>query len=404
MLHVQLRVEAKQIQSTVEIKLFYCFFPSEEANDLIFLSSITLEDQPKKERMYLDTLHNQVMSSNIVENPKSRIRKKVKSKIPVKAKSIDNSTTLENPSKSERYCKSCGVNGVLHRNNDVLLPYICPLFHKSVDPFHADATYSPPNYWHDETPLNWHISTNILHWTRFCVQPNSYLRTIIILSVLSFGFDVYQINLLCFICKYLQIDFVYFWQLDIKEVTSQPKIMMIQFIKQVKKETIEEGTNLCPLTCIHSLLISEHDKQFQEHQNLIRCGEHTLTYIHNHVNGVSKLTWIQAILTNSPASHHSFRDSRTTLYQGLCVVFGLPEDAKLMEFPCLPIAELNKQKAWLIIGNNQTRLFYMFTVQHNWQTISMEKHVLLPSKIAMNILWIPVLDITLVSSVGLPFG
>ena len=32
----------------------------------------------------------------------------------------------------------------------------------------------------------------------------------------------------------------------------------------------------------------------------------------------------------------------------------------------------------------------------------MEKHVLLPSKIAMNILWIPVLDITLVSSVGLP--
>ena len=55
--------------------------------------------------MYLDTLRNQVISSNTVENPKSRIRKKVKLKIPAKAKLIDNSITLENPSKSKRYLK-----------------------------------------------------------------------------------------------------------------------------------------------------------------------------------------------------------------------------------------------------------------------------------------------------------
>ena len=56
MLRVELKVEAQQIQSTVEMNLFYCFFffSSEEANDCIFLSLITLEDQPKKERMYLD--------------------------------------------------------------------------------------------------------------------------------------------------------------------------------------------------------------------------------------------------------------------------------------------------------------------------------------------------------------
>ena len=42
------------------------------------------------QRMYLDTLRNQVISSNTVENPKSRIRKKVKLKIPAKAKLIDN--------------------------------------------------------------------------------------------------------------------------------------------------------------------------------------------------------------------------------------------------------------------------------------------------------------------------
>ena len=116
-------------------------------------------------------------------------------KIPVKAKLNYNSITLENPSKIERYLKinhlqfdffiqvgqpsdsivihnvfclnwqpvvcfygvgywkahivCCGINGVLHRNNDVPLPYIRPLFHESVDPFHADATYSPPDYWND---------------------------------------------------------------------------------------------------------------------------------------------------------------------------------------------------------------------------------------------------------------
>ena len=118
---------------------------------------------------------------------------------------------------------------------------------------------------------------------------------------------------------------------------------MIQVIKQIKKETIEEETNLCPLTCIHSSLMSERDKRFQENQHLIHSSEHTLRYIYNHVKGVSKLTCIQATLTNSPASHHSFRDSRMTLYQGLYVVFDLPKDTKLMEFPCLTIAELNKQ-------------------------------------------------------------
>ena len=128
------------------------------------------------------------------------------------------------------------------------------MFHESVDSFHADATYSPPNYWNDETPLNQHILTNILHQTRFYVQPNSYLRTVIILPVLGFGFDVYQINLFCIAFKCLQINVVYFQQLDIKEVKLQPKIMTIQVIKQVKKEMIYKETNL---TVKHSLLPSK---------------------------------------------------------------------------------------------------------------------------------------------------
>ena len=36
-----------------------------------------------------------------------------------------------------------------------------------------------------------------------------------------------------------------------------------------------------------------------------------------------------------------------------------------MEFPCLDIEELNKQQAWLIIGNKTTRMIRMFNVQHN---------------------------------------
>ena len=64
------------------------------------------------------------------------------------------------------------------------------------------------------------------------------------------------------------------------------------------------------------------------------------------------------------------------LYQGLYVVFGLPsrflnnKDKKIMEFPFLAIEELNNQQAWLIIGNNQTIMLHMFTVQHNQRTMS----------------------------------
>ena len=71
-------------------------------------------------------------------------------------------------------------------------------------------------------------------------------------------------------------------------------------------------------------------------QRLIHCGEHTLRYIHNHVDGVSNLskikfndlnhcaTCLKATLTNSPAGYHSLRDLLTTLYQGLYVVFVFP--------------------------------------------------------------------------------
>ena len=163
----------------------------------------------------------------------------------------------------------------------------------------------------------------------------------------------------------------------------------------------------CPLTCIHSSFMSERDKQVQEHcadfshyephhtiqqdvistmchrlsfhlwgtspclfgslfdsvrdflwhQNLTHCSEHTIPYVHHHVDRVSKLsnvtfnvlnhcaTCLQATLTNSSASHHSFRDSRTTLYQGLFIFFGLPKNNNIMAFLCLPIEELTTQQA-----------------------------------------------------------
>ena len=69
-------------------------------------------------------------------------------------------------------------------------------------------------------------------------------------------------------------------------------------------------------------------------------------------------------------------------------------DKKIMEFPHLDFEEINKQQAWLIIGNKKTRM------------LRKEKQPsdLLPSKIAMNIQWIPLLDKNMVSSVGLHFG
>ena len=85
---------------------------------------------------------------------------------------------------------------------------------------------------------------------------------------------------------------------------------------------------------IDSLSHSAHELLW--HQCLIHCGEHTLRYIHNHVDGLSNLrkfkfddlthcaTCLKATLTNSPAGHHSLRDLLATLYQGLYVVFGFP--------------------------------------------------------------------------------
>ena len=49
-------------------------------------------------------------------------------------------------------------------------------------------------------------------------------------------------------------------------------------------------------------------------------------------------------------------------------------------------------------------MFRLYTVQHIQRTMSKAKHALLPSKIEMNIQWIPVLDKIMVSSVGLLFG
>ena len=201
-IYVELKVEVQHIQSTVEMNWFYCLFFNDEAEDLIVLSSITLKYQPNKERVYLDTLQrsrmdygtyssNRSISSYSFENTKSRITEKVKSKIQAKAKSIDDSITLENPSESERYLKieclqfdsliqvgwprdsivihdvlrlnwqpvfrfygarywkshivCCGINnnnntsilvqsievenGVVNETNDIPLPYIRPLFH-----------------------------------------------------------------------------------------------------------------------------------------------------------------------------------------------------------------------------------------------------------------------------------
>ena len=115
-IHVYRNVEVQQIHSTVEMNLFYCLFLNEEAEDLILLSSIHLENQPNKERVYLDNLQrsrmdygscfcNQLLSLYIFENTKSRIGEIVKSKIQAKAKSFDDSITLENPCKSEKYLK-----------------------------------------------------------------------------------------------------------------------------------------------------------------------------------------------------------------------------------------------------------------------------------------------------------
>ena len=77
------------------------------------------------------------------------------------------------------------------------------------------------------------------------------------------------------------------------------------------------GTHPC---LIDSLSDSSYELLW--HPRLIHCGEHTLMYIHNHVDGVSNLsklkfndlthceTCLQATLINSPAGHHSLRVRR----------------------------------------------------------------------------------------------
>ena len=79
---------------------------------------------------------------------------------------------------------------------------------------------------------------------------------------------------------------------------------------------------------------------------------------------------------------------------------------KMMEFLCLDIEEQNKQQAWLIIGNKTTRMLHMFNVWHNQRNMRKGKNPsdLLPSKIAMNIQWIPLLYKNMVSSIRLYFG
>ena len=59
---MELNVEVYQIQSTVGMNLFYCFlFLIEEAEDLIFLSSIPLDDQPNTERVCSDNIQRSCM-------------------------------------------------------------------------------------------------------------------------------------------------------------------------------------------------------------------------------------------------------------------------------------------------------------------------------------------------------
>ena len=78
------------------------------------------------------------------------------------------------------------------------------LIHEYVYPFHAYATYSHTNSWNGVTSSNQHISTKIFHQTRFYVQLNSYMRTIIIpwiasiascLVVPVYSFNPVQISL-----------------------------------------------------------------------------------------------------------------------------------------------------------------------------------------------------------------
>ena len=115
-IHVELNVEVQQVQPTVAMKLFYCFFLNEEAEDLIFLSSISLDNQPNKERVYTDNLQrsrieygscscNQLMALYIFENTKLTIREKVELEIQAKANSINNLFILENLRKGKQYLK-----------------------------------------------------------------------------------------------------------------------------------------------------------------------------------------------------------------------------------------------------------------------------------------------------------
>ena len=113
---MELNAEVQRIQPTVAMKLFYCFFLNEEAEDLIFLSSISLDHQPNKERVYTDNLQrsrieygscscNQLMASYIFENTKLTIGEKVELKIQAKVNSIEDSFALENLRKGKQYLK-----------------------------------------------------------------------------------------------------------------------------------------------------------------------------------------------------------------------------------------------------------------------------------------------------------
>ena len=115
-IHVELNVEVQRIQPTVAIKLFCCFFLNEEAEDLLFLSSISLDHQSNKERVYTDNLQrsrtefgscscNQSMALYIFENTKLTIGEKVELKIQAKANLINDSFTLENLRKGKQYLK-----------------------------------------------------------------------------------------------------------------------------------------------------------------------------------------------------------------------------------------------------------------------------------------------------------
>ena len=113
---MELNVEVQRIQPTVAMKLFYCFFLTEEAEDLIFLFLISLDHQPNTKRVYTDNLQrsrieygscscNQLMALYIFENTKLTIREKVELEIQAKANSINNLFILENLRKGKQYLK-----------------------------------------------------------------------------------------------------------------------------------------------------------------------------------------------------------------------------------------------------------------------------------------------------------